>query len=167
MRVVACQPQPQPAAMLVHLAARLLAVGGLVVLDPAAVQADPWRTYHSALGPDQQPQLHQVDLGALVRQGDRVSGVARIRRAEGLTTRPSRSYRFTVDCRAQTVQEQLTPGALIYQRRGSTWWSEAERRRGSRGGSDALGGEPAADSSRLRAMDAQFTALWSFVCQPR
>lgn len=132
-----------------------------VLLAPLA-QAAPWRTYHSDLGPDQQSRLHQVDEGSLRRQGDRVSGAARIRTEEVLSTRMPRSYSFTVFCRAGTLQESLTPLGMTYQRRGSQWWSEDERKRGGRGRL----ADPAAES-RNRAMDAQFTALWTFVCQPR
>lgn len=141
-------------------AALAFAAASLLQAQPG--QAAPWRTYHSDLGPDQQRQHHQLDLGSLVRQGDRVSGMARIRRTEGFSTLASGSYRFVVGCRAGTIEEQLIPGALTYQRRGGEWWSEAERRRGIRSdGGGALGG----DSSRLRAIDAQFTALWRVACE--
>lgn len=136
--------------------------GLLLSLAAPAAWAAPWRTYHSDLGPDQQRRQFQVDEGSLLRRGDRVSGQARIRLDEGWSTRLPRSYGFSVLCRGGSLQETLTPLAMTYHRRGPQWWSEEERRRGGRG----VSLDPAA-ASRNRAMDAQFTALWSFVCQPR
>lgn len=138
-----------------------LLLAPLLMAAPAAWGA-PWRTYHSALGPDQQRRLFQVDEGSLARHGDRVTGQARISLDEGWSTKRPRSYGFSVACRAGTLQESLPPLGMTYHRRGLQWWSEEERRRGGRGRSL----DPAAES-RNRAMDAQFTALWSFVCQPR